>query len=235
MRIVICDDDPMIIEQLHKYLNHFFQNKKLSIPEIVTFPDGQSLLEDAGDKDIIFLDVEMPGFSGIYVGKELKRSNPDAIIFIVTSFVEYLDEAMRFQVFRYLTKPVERQRLYRNLEDALKQYYSTMNKIAVETREGVQTVLPSDLVMVEAIGRKVIVHLTNEDIESVHTLQYWTTTLPYNLFCQTHRSYIINLSHVQLFDHSTIQMDARQLTAYLTRRNYSHFKESYLLYLESTR
>ncbi len=235
MRILICDDDPMIVEQLHKLLTLFFQNKKTSPPEIAVFSDGHSLLNDSGDKDIVFLDVEMPGFSGIYVGKELKSAYPNIIIFIVTSFVEYLDEAMRFHVFRYLTKPIERQRFYRNLEDALKQYSSISAKIAIETREGVLTVFPSDLVMIEAVGRKVIVHLTNKDVYSIHNLQYWLNTLPYNLFYQTHRSYIVNMSHILLFDHSTIQMNERNLSAYLTRRRYSQFKKTYLLYLESAR
>ncbi len=235
MRIIICDDDSLIIEQLHTYLTRFFQSKKLAVPEIATFSDGHSLLSDSGDKDIVFLDVEMPGFSGIHVGKKLKDANPNVIIFIVTSFVEYLDEAMRFHVFRYLTKPIERQRLYRNLDDALEQYNSITNKIAIETKEGVQTVLTSDIIMIEAVGRKVIVHLTNTDIESVHPLQYWIQTLPSNLFYPTHRSYLINMSHVLRFDHSSVEMNQRHLTAYLTRRNYSQFKKDYLLYLESVR
>ena len=60
-----------------------------------------------------------------------EKRNPDIIIFIVTSFLEYLDEAMRFHVFRYLTKPIDKQRLFRNLKDALQLYLSDNAKIAV--------------------------------------------------------------------------------------------------------
>ena len=52
----------------------------------------------------------MPGMNGIYVGNELKKSNPAVIIFIVTSYSEYLDEARRSHVSRYLSKPLEQQR-----------------------------------------------------------------------------------------------------------------------------
>lgn len=106
MRILICDDDPLMIEQLKAYCKEFFEKIHVKCPELVCFSDGESLLSDEGEKDLLFLDIEMPGMNGIYVGNELKKANSDIIIFIVTSYSEYLDEAMRFHVFRYLSKPL---------------------------------------------------------------------------------------------------------------------------------
>ena len=102
--------------------------RKTKCPEIVSFDNGESLLSDNGDKDIVFLDVEMPGFDGIYVGNKLKQQNESVIIFIVTSFIEYLDAAMRFHVFRYLSKPIDKQRLFQNLDDAL-ELYTSLNRL----------------------------------------------------------------------------------------------------------
>ena len=95
MRILICDDDPLAIEQIHKNLKSFFTYKHIKCPEVISYSCGEDLLNDTGNKDIVFLDIEMPGMNGIYVGNELKKSNPAVIIFIVTSYSEYLDEAMR--------------------------------------------------------------------------------------------------------------------------------------------
>ena len=55
--------------------------------------------------DIASLDVEMPGRSGIHVGAELMQKNVYVKIIIITSFPDYLDEAMDFHVYRYLSKP----------------------------------------------------------------------------------------------------------------------------------
>lgn len=115
----------------------------------------------------------MPGFDGIYMGNELKKQNDSVIIFIVTSYLEYLDAAMRFHVFRYLSKPIDKQRLFQNLDDALELYYSINQKIAVETKYGVTSVLTCDIVYVEAKGRKVIVHTATADLDSTQTLQFW--------------------------------------------------------------
>ena len=235
MRILICDDDALAIEQIHKNLKSFFTYNHTKCPEIISYSCGEDLLSDTGNKDIVFLDIEMPGMNGIYVGNELKKSNPDVMIFIVTSYTEYLDEAMRFHVFRYLSKPIDKQRLFRNLKDALDLYHSMTVQVPIETRHGVHTVPVSSIIMVEAQGKKVIVHTTARDYESIHTMQYWLDQLPVNRFFQTHRSFIINYEHITDFDHMLVHLSNGQFTAYLTKRKYSAFKGAYLLYLESTR
>lgn len=235
MRILICDDDTLMIEQLQKYIKIYFDHNHLKCPEIACFSNGESLLADTKEIDILFLDIEMPGMNGIYAGNELKRRNEKIIIFIITSYSEYLDEAMRFHVFRYLSKPIDKQRLFRNLKDAIHLYNTMTIKIPIETRQGVHTLPASSIISVEATGRKVIVHTTLRDFESIHNMLFWLEHLPKNCFFQTHRSFIINFEYVTDFDHTLIHLANHQFSAYLTRRKYSAFKEAYLLYLESTR
>ena len=119
MRILLCDDDTLVLEQLKKLLEHFFENVHVKIPEIVSYTSGEELLKDKEQKDIVFLDIEMPGVDGIYVGNELKAENRNVIIFVVTSYSEYLDEAMKFHVFRYISKPLDEQLFLRNIKGAL--------------------------------------------------------------------------------------------------------------------
>ena len=214
MRILICDDDTLIIEQLQKYIESYFESNHLKCPELVSFTSGESLLADKNEKDIVFLDIEMPGMNGIFVGNELKKANKNVIIFVVTSYSEYLDEAMRFHVFRYL---------------------SITTKIPVETKQGVYSFPASQIIAIEAQERKVIVHTARQDFDSIHNMDYWLEHLPKNSFFQTHRSFIVNFEHIVDFDHSTIHLSNQQITAYLTRRKYSSFKNAYLLYLESMR
>ena len=121
------------------------------------------------------------------------------------------------------------------MKDAVERYNTMTIKIPVETKQGIHTLPVSAVIAVEAQARKVIVHTTLCDFESVHNMQYWLKELPKNCFFQTHRSFIINFEHVTDFDHSLVNMDGGQIHAYLTKRKYSAFKEAYLLYLESTR
>ena len=105
MKILFCDDQPMYLDQMIKLCRRY-EAESGEEYEMLAVSDFQ----DRGDfeADLIFLDVEMPGVDGIYVGQQLKKKQPDTIIFMVTSYTEYLDEAMRFHVFRYLSKPIDR-------------------------------------------------------------------------------------------------------------------------------
>lgn len=235
MRILICDDDVEIAKQLEKIVHCYFQKNALKVPEIVTYDNGEDLLNDSGTKDIVFLDIEMPGMSGIYVGNELKRTNENVIIFIVTSYSEYLDEAMRFHVFRYLSKPLDKQRIFRNMKDALALYNTSVNKIPIETKNGISIVPAADIIFIEAHGHRVTIHTLRQDYESIHSMKYWVEKLNMPCFFFSHRSYLVNLKYVSDFDHSLIHLHNTQFAAYLTRRKYTQFKDAYLLYLESTR
>lgn len=233
MRILICDDDEIISAQLAGYVKEYFCKNHLPRPEIVVFSGGEALLEDSEEKDIVFLDVEMPGMSGILTGKKLKQENPHLIVFIVTAFAEYLDEAMRFHVFRYLSKPVDKQRLFRNVKDALSLHYAMNHKIAVETKENIYSIHSADIVYIEAQGRKVIIHTANTNYTSIHPIKYWANALTMSCFFQTHRSFIVNLAYVTNFDRTSVSLCHDRFSAYLSRRKYSQFKSAYLLYLES--
>ena len=109
MRILFCDDDAAAMSSLHKSVLEYFQSNGLSAPECVLCSSGEELLASGEVGELAFLDVEMDGLSGIHTGELLKKLNPRIKIIIVTSYPDYLDEAMKFHVFRYLSKPVDKQ------------------------------------------------------------------------------------------------------------------------------
>lgn len=233
MRIVICDDDQLFSQLLDKYLQEYFKQVHIKCPEITIYDNGEELLADEKEKDIVFLDIEMQGVNGIYVGNKLKELNKNIIIFIVTSYAEYLDEAMRFHVFRYLSKPLDKKRLFRNMKDAIQLYNTFDMKTAIETKKGFFTINLSDIIMIEAKEKKVLLHTISEDFQSVHNMEYWDKCLNGKGFYRTHKSFIVNLRYVAGFDHSIIKLN-NKFNAYLARRKYYGFKEAYLLYLEGT-
>ena len=107
LNFAICDDDFDFCNELEKYIIEYFSNKKLDAPDISVFHSSEDILASSKIYDIAFLDVEMSGLSGIHAGKELTKRNKNMIFFIITSFEDYLDEALRFHAFRYLSKPLD--------------------------------------------------------------------------------------------------------------------------------
>lgn len=237
MRILFCDDDPFIIEQLRRYVQEFFVQTGGCSPSFASYTNGDELLQNEEQADIAFLDVEMPGVSGIQVGAKLKERNPYIKIFIVTSYPDYLDEAMRFQVFRYLSKPIDKDRLFRNLKDAVYQYHLQTHKYPIETSNGVVVCFAEEIVCVEANQRKVLIHTMDQVIPSVENMEFWKTMLTLPCFYFAHRSYIVNMRYVTAVskDSITLKYGEKTKEVFLARRRYTNFKDTFLLYLESVK
>ena len=235
MRILFCDDDPGVLAQLQEYVAEYFARFGLTQPEYAAYRSGQELLQKETKADIAFLDVEMPGVSGIHVGAELKERNPRIKIFIVTSYPDYLDEAMRFQVFRYLSKPVDKDRLFRNLKDAMYQYNMANKEYVIALENGVQVRTADEIICVETQKRKCLIHTTDGVFVSAATMDHWRNTLDLPCFYQPHKSYIINMRFVYSVSKDSIVLRCKEkrVEAYLAKRKYTQFKDTYLLYLES--
>ena len=209
MRITICDDDKLITFQLTEYLNEFFQNSGFEMPEVITYNCAEDLLADPARMDLVFLDIEMPGLNGIYAGNHLYNRNPETHIFVITSHMKYLDDAMRFHVFRYLSKPLDKDRLFRNLNDALTKYDVAADQITIKTA-----------------------HTITAEYVSVFNFQYWTDTLSADYFFQPHRCFIVNMYFVSRFDRLYIYLYHDRYKALLSRRKYAEFKDHYLRFIE---
>lgn len=234
MRILICDDEQNIIDQIRLYLQEYFAFSGYEMPELVTFSDGNSLLADTGQKDIVFLDIEMPESNGILVGNELKMRNPHIIIFITTSYMQYLDDAMRFQVFRYLSKPLEKARFFQNMNDAIQLYSRLTSTVVIENGNGSLKMSESDIIYIEAQARTTLVHTVSGIYPAQKPLHSWVDTLHAGSFFQTHKSYIVNMKYVLKFDHEMIIFESDLGKAYLSRRKYNQFKKAYFMYLETS-
>ena len=238
MRILLCDDDPAVLQQMERLLRKFFQQIGAKPPEIALYTDGEKLIQSRDTGEIAFLDVEMPGLSGIYTGERLKKANPRIKIFILTSYMDYLDEAMKFHVFRYLSKPVDEKRLFRNMKEALYQIEMETEPVPIETKDGIIVRQAEEIVYIETDRRKTNIITVDQVYETVHPMRDWDALLQIGCFFQTHRSFIVNMRYVTAFTKDIVTLadpGGQTYTAYLTKRNYSSFKNAFFLYLESAR
>ncbi|MGN0436495.1 MAG: LytR/AlgR family response regulator transcription factor [Wujia sp.] len=233
MNIAICDDNLIFCEQLHTLLLNYFKKYHIKDTNIKIFNSGEEILNSPDSFDLAFLDVEMKELSGTYTGNELTKRNPNLIFFIITSYPQYLDEALHFHAFRYLSKPLDTNRLYLNLKDALYVFHTRQKKVVVETMDKVLTINSSSIIMLETINRKVVLHTCSGSITSTQPLKYWLSALEGLPFFQSHKSYIVNFAHVDSFNDNLIFM-TDNLKAYLTQRKYGEFKKNYLMYIDTT-
>lgn len=232
MRIGICDDVQLYHDQISECVMRFFSQKGMGEISISHFENGDELSRLLPELDVLFLDMEMPGMHGKDVGRIMKERYPDLIVFVVTSYLEYLDDAMRFHTFRYISKPIDENRLYRNLEDAYREHLRILNK-----KRANQLILDcgiqlSDIYMVEAYGHRTVIHSVEEVIESNKPMKWWIETLENTGFYRTHKGYLVNMNYVKCIRPTEVVMRNGE-KAFLSRRCAMDFKQRYLGYLNS--
>ena len=132
IKVLVCDDDKIIIEKVQQLLTIIQEQYSFEL-DIKTYNDGLLAMESKETYDIAIVDIEMPNVDGLALSEKLKRRNPDTIVLILTSFSDYLDSAMRIQVFRYLSKPIDEERFTKNFIEAVSYYKQTSKQIIAES------------------------------------------------------------------------------------------------------
>jgi DNA-binding LytR/AlgR family response regulator len=150
--------------------------------------------------DVVFLDVEMPGMSGLEVARlVLDRRERPAVVF-VTAHERYAVDAFAVEAFDYLVKPVEPERLARvvdRLSQARKREQPPVEKIPVVSAGGAKTLLDYDAVhWIEADGDYSRVHTYDRTYLSTSSLRELEELLPSRRFARIHRSHLVNLAKV---------------------------------------
>lgn len=237
MKILICDDDLKIIKTIEQLLNKITKQRKLSF-EITSYNYGEQVVSDNERYDVAFVDIEMPGINGLSVTKHLQKINPNIIVFIVTSFQAYLDDAMDLNVFRYLSKPIDENRFLKNMNIAIDTFHKSTQIILTETYDECYSIYTRDILYITIENRKACI-VTKDNIYSTkNSFDYWKKKLSeYDYFVQSHYSFIINLKNVTHFSKTDVTLtkdNKESVTLPISRRFYPLFKEAFINYIGVT-
>ena len=236
MKVLVCDDNPNIIIQICSYLSEISRNKNIHF-DISTYKDGDSVLSIRSGFDIAFIDIEMPGVNGLSVTKHLKHINNNIIVFIVTSFQGYLDDAMDLNVFRYITKPIDKNRFVKSMDTALHLYRHNTEQIIVDYFDECHTVHTIDILYLTIDNRKTKIVTKKAEYISIHKFEHWKKRLEsFDYFAQPHYSFIVNLKNVTDFDKTDLYLsyDNKKVKLPVSRNFYPSFKKSFYKYMGGT-
>jgi len=234
MKLLICDDSQINID-LVLFLVELFEKKYNIEFEKDTRLSGDFIFTEKNSYDIAIVDVEMPGISGIELSQKLKEINPKICIMILTAFDNYLDYAMKIQVFRYLSKPIDRNRFIRNLEEAVEEYYRTNKKLTLKSNDSFIVVNTNDILYMERKSGGTAIITVNGEFEVKEKFDDCLTLINQpHVFVHSHNSIVVNLQSVVNFDKTIVTLQKSEnetVETYMSQRKYKEFKESFMKFV----
>ena len=191
-KIAICDDDAGQAARLQADVTDWAHGACA----VTCFPSAEAF-RFAGDTDwdILLLDVEMPGMSGIDLAKRLRGAGCLAEIIFITSHFECMAEGYEVDALHYLVKPVPAEKLRAVLDRAAARLAVEPPSIVIACEEGNVKFYESELLYAESFLHDLVLHTTGPDYRIRESISAFAGRLSADFF-RTHRSYLVNLKAV---------------------------------------
>jgi DNA-binding LytR/AlgR family response regulator len=203
----IVDDEPIARRGLREYITREGDIKILA--ECENIIELRMRLQEMSP-DIIFLDIEMPYASGM---DWLSTANTSSLVILTTAYEQYALRSYDFNVVDYLLKPIPYARFSKAIVKARKLLQKDLETEGVDyivvkvTQTKRHKILFRDITYIEAQQNYCNIHHRDDTQLMVRTtLNNILEQLPSDMFCQVHRSFIVNKTRITSMDSSRINI-----------------------------
>ncbi len=229
MRIAICDDEELYRVELKTILDKLLINVDYNID---TFDDGNRLIESfkAQPYDILFLDIEMPAVDGITLAKSLRAISEKVFIVFLTSHVEYAIEGYEVNALRYLTKPVDIEKLKEVIRYVQEKQGASRQLIIKEDGEEL-LINVNDVIYLESMNQNVRIVTTQGEHVIRYNIGDFEEQLKNDGFFRSHRGYLISLAKVKKLSKNDVIMEGDVILP-VSRSNVKALKDALYSYVE---
>lgn len=206
-KIAICDDDANQREYIEKIVTTWAQ-KNRHLTEIRQYAQADAFLfayDEERDFDILLLDVEMPGTTGIELAKTVRQNNDAVQMIFITGFYDYFSDGFDVSALHYLIKPVDAPRLFPVLDKAVKNLSYRQRSLLIATSDLDVKVLLTEICYVEAENVYLIVHTVHGNYRTRMSLVKFMTQLD-DTFLKVHRSFVVGLKFIKKITRAEITL-----------------------------
>ena len=218
LRCIAVDDEPLALELLEDNIS--------KVPYLQLAAKCSNAMEaikvlQAEPVDLIFLDIQMPGLTGLQFIQSLSIR---PMIILITAYEKFALEGFNLDVVDYLVKPVSFERFVKACNKAWELYQLktkpgelTTGKqaeyIFVNVDYSLLKVVLGDIIWIEGLKDYIKIHLksTSKPVITRMTMKSIEEILPANRFIRIHKSYIVAMAFITAIRKSTVMIGAEEL------------------------
>jgi len=216
MNCIALDDEPLALDIIEAYVK---KHPELNLIARCNNADEASKVLNSQHIDLMFLDIQMPGVTGLNFVRSLKNK---PLFMFTTAYSEYAIDGFELDAIDYLLKPIAYDRFEKAIEKA-KEYYTIKNNsgltesdlendfIFVKANQQLIKLAYGEILYVEAFADYVKIFLNDRKIVTLQTMKKMEAKLPSDIFSRVHRSFIVSRKAVQSFSTSVCEVNGEKI------------------------
>ena len=232
IKSAFCDDDLSTLNELAVLIDRYRVSHNQEI-EYTAYNSPLELLAaiDRGQRyDILFLDVLMPGETGIDAAREIRTVDKAVKIIFLSSSAEFAVQSYAVGAYFYQLKPIWEESFIRLMDSVLAECAKESgDSLILKCKDGITRVNLSQLEYCEVIGHALLLHLGNGKVlESSGRLDDLSgQLLKRGGFLRPHRSYLVNMDYIQNISYRAITLSCLAEIP-IPRGKYAELKDAFL-------
>lgn len=218
LRIAVAEDEAAARATLRDYLDRWQAQTGQQV-QADFFESGTQLLDSLPMQlQLVLLDIQMPGISGMETARLLREKLPEVELVFITSLTGYALESYEVAALDYLVKPVSYPRFCRSIDRVWRRIaQQEENILTVKNTDGVFRIRVKDLVYVEVFSHRLVLHTAQQELSYSGTLTALEKRLGTSFF-RCHSSFLINLEQVTQLDGNEVVLGENRLPVSKYRR-----------------
>lgn len=195
--IAICDDDNRILEDISAKVRTTFECHNIQA-KYACFNDPRVLMKKLINEplDVLFLDIDMPYFSGMDIAGFINEKEIKTLIVFVTSHDALVYETFKYRPFGFIRKThidEEINELVKRIDIELR---NNQKELIIKKGQDIERLPIKDIVYVEAEGNYLNIRTTAGEIRIRETLSALSEELLHKGFIRCHKGYLVNIDRV---------------------------------------
>lgn len=206
-QIAICDDESKILNDISHKIKEAFQQIEISADYFCT-EDSKQMMEYLQKKtvDVIFLDIDMPVFSGMDIAAYLNEKHPNSILIFVTSYDALVYQSFAYRPFGFIRKTHLEEELQELIACIGKELSNRKREIVISKGQELIRILLQDILYIEAEGNYLHINTKKEVVRIRETMTNMEKELLGKAFIRCHKGYLINAEHVQKLRNAEVDL-----------------------------
>ncbi|WP_340202133.1 LytR/AlgR family response regulator transcription factor [Ascidiimonas sp. W6] len=210
IQCIIIEDEPLAMERTSNYV------KKVPYLELkATFYNALEAMEYLKTEtiELLFLDIEMDEVSGIELLESIKKP---PLVIVTTAYEKYAIRGFELQVVDYLLKPFTFSRFLQAVENASEKIPQITEKVSddfvfLKSAYRIEKIALDEILFIEGMRDYRNVQTLNKKILVSYTFGQLENRLPTNNFLRVHKSYMINIQHIDFVERNSVQVKNKRI------------------------